>query len=224
MSSHKSTTSSRNVSAITPPQSHCPQPGGAAASLTVSTTDPQQQTPRPHIKPTSPIQPTTPPNGPRAAAPPGVHLHTRKKPVHLPHISRFNQPVILFVTVCTNNRKMILANEQMHVILKHAWSMAHQYHIGLYMIMPDHLHLFCAPAVRNAEKINKWAGYWKRLVSKQLTQYAPIWQRDCWDIQLRHSDHYHEKWEYVRENPVRKGLVSCPEEWPYQGCLNNLLW
>jgi hypothetical protein len=34
-------------------------------------------------------------------------------------------------------------------------------------------------------------------------------------IRLRES--YSEKWEYVRQNPVRAGLVSKYEGWPWQG-------
>jgi hypothetical protein len=51
-----------------------------------------------------------------------------------------------------------------------------------------------------------------------------IWQRDVWDTQLRSGQHYHEKWEYVRMNPVRKMLTDDPAQWSFQGELNELLW
>jgi hypothetical protein len=50
------------------------------------------------------------------------------------------------------------------------------------------------------------------------------WQPDCWDTQLRSGEHYHEKWEYVRQNPMRAGLANVPEDWPWQGELNVLGW
>jgi len=37
------------------------------------------------------------------------------------------------------------------------------------------------------------------------------------DHLLRNDESYAQKWEYVRENPVRAGLVHCSEDWPYQG-------
>jgi hypothetical protein len=40
----------------------------------------------------------------------------------------------------------------------------------------------------------------------------------------KRSENYHEKWEYVRQNPVRKGFVPSPDDWPYQGILNELRW
>jgi len=30
-----------------------------------------------------------------------------------------------------------------------------------------------------------------------------------------------EKWEYIRQNPVRAGLVSVPDDWPYQFQFNE---
>jgi putative transposase len=52
----------------------------------------------------------------------------------------------------------------------------------------------------------------------------PLFQRDCWDRQLRTGESYAQKWEYVRNNPVRKGLVAAADDWPYQGELNVLVW
>ena len=33
----------------------------------------------------------------------------------------------------------------------------------------------------------------------------------------RSDESYSQKWNYVRENPVRAGLVKSVEDWPYQG-------
>ena len=49
-------------------------------------------------------------------------------------------------------------------------------------------------------------------------------ERDCWDRQLRTGEIYTQKWEYVRNNPVRKGLVANADGWPYQGRMNILEW
>jgi len=52
----------------------------------------------------------------------------------------------------------------------------------------------------------------------------PIWQRDCWDTQMRRGQSYSEKWEYVRRNPVRAGLCTSADEWAFQGEMNFLTW
>ena len=111
----------------------------------------------------------------------------------------------------------------MHSILRNAWTAAKRYLVGRYVIMPDHLHLFCAPVGQTAESVARWVAYWKRLASISMPQLDDVWQRNCWDRQLRDAHHYEDKWEYVRENPVRKGLIKHAEAWPYQGCLNDLM-
>ena len=35
---------------------------------------------------------------------------------------------------------------------------------------------------------------------------------------------YDDKWEYVRNNPVRHGYATKADDWPYQGELNELRW
>ena len=37
------------------------------------------------------------------------------------------------------------------------------------------------------------------------------------DHLLRSEESYAQKWDYVRENPVRAGLVKNVEDWPYAG-------
>ena len=51
-----------------------------------------------------------------------------------------------------------------------------------------------------------------------------LWQSGCWDTQIRTGSQYKETWEYVRNNPVRKGIVDNADNWPYQGRMNVLEW
>jgi len=45
----------------------------------------------------------------------------------------------------------------------------------------------------------------------------PLWQRGFFHHVIRNTESYAQKWEYVRENPVRAGLVERAEQWPFQG-------
>jgi REP element-mobilizing transposase RayT len=51
---------------------------------------------------------------------------------------------------------------------------------------------------------------------------GPHWQKGFFDHVLRSEESYEEKWRYVRQNPVRAGLIKRPEEWPYQGEIHRL--
>ncbi len=156
----------------------------------------------------------------------------RHFPAHQPAVETFNRSVIIFLTVCTAGRKPILAKDRVQKSLLNAWETADQWRVGRYVIMPDHLHLFCSPAVREYPALKDWVKYWKSTASRILIESgaggtapsSPIWQRDFWDTQLRTHESYSEKWEYVRRNPVRAGLVTCPEEWPFQGEIHSLRW
>ena len=41
---------------------------------------------------------------------------------------------------------------------------------------------------------------------------------------MRSEEDFAEKLQYVRENPVRKGLVTAPEEWRFGGRVAELRW
>lgn len=44
-----------------------------------------------------------------------------------------------------------------------------------------------------------------------------FWQPGFHDHLLRSAESYLQKWDYVRENAVRGGLVGDAGEWPYAG-------
>ena len=150
-------------------------------------------------------------------------LPERKRPVHWLPVERHNRSIIVFLTVCAKDRKPLLANEQMHAALCDAWAEARHWRVGRYVILPDHVHLFCGPGAWPPPPLKPWVMYWKRLVA-QATRLEGIWQEGFWDTQLRHHESYASKWDYVQLNPVRHGLVQEPAEWPYQGELEVLDW
>jgi len=131
------------------------------------------------------------------------------------------QATIVFLTVCTAKRKSGLANSLVHSALVTAWKRADAWSVGLYLIMPDHIHLFCAPQNEECE-IEAWILYWKREFRRLCGDKAPRFQSRAFHHRLRREENYGEKWDYVRENPVRAGFVNNPDEWPYQGRLNDL--
>ena len=141
-------------------------------------------------------------------------------------VTRDNRAVILFVTVNANQRQPVFANEKAVSCILAAWKAAGNWLVGRYVIMPDHIHFFCAPSLLPIPDFHRWMAYWKSLVARTFpcAHDLPLWQRGCWDVQMRTVDNYREKWNYIRNNPVRKGLVANADEWPYQGFMNILEW
>jgi len=136
---------------------------------------------------------------------------------------QFNQSNFVLLTITTENRKPWLANPIAHRLLHQAWSEATAWLVGDYLLMPDHLHLFCAARDLNFS-IEKWIRYWKREFN--LKHRMPEWrfQSRGWHHRLRGGENYSEKWLYVQENPVRKGLASRIEDWQFKGKVFDLVW
>src|SRR5580765_2551560 len=85
--------------------------------------------------------------------------------------------------------------------------------------MPDHCHLFLAC---DDERItlSNWAKSFKNSLSRAWRERqvpAPHWQKGIFDHLLRSDESAEEKWNYVRENPVRAGLVVRAEDWQFAG-------
>ena len=80
--------------------------------------------------------------------------------------------------------------------------------------MPDHVHLFVSGHIEFV--LSPWVGGLKRAMSVALGM-THFWQPGFFDHVLRSDESFSEKWEYVRANPVRAGLVASADDWPYQG-------
>ena len=95
----------------------------------------------------------------------------------------------------------------------------HNIAVGRYVLMPDHLHLFVKGDANFM--LSRWMGGLKRAIAVALgCRSGELWQPGFFDHVLRSDDSYDEKWNYVRENPVRAGLVRNASEWPHQGEIN----
>ena len=131
------------------------------------------------------------------------------------------------------------------VILKHAreYHQMGKWKISLFLVMPDHLHFIVhvpnvgggvrgapalpggesgvrgAPAlpggecgVRGASALPRVVSNWKHWLT---AKFGIAFQGNFWDTRLRDEAHYAEKFRYICNNPVRKGLCATAREWPH---------
>jgi putative transposase len=168
---------------------------------------------------------------------------SRDKPVNAPYNKlpqrqnpalgvRINlgQSNIVLLTITTERRKPWLANQIAHKLLRETWAEANTWLVGDYLLMPDHLHCFCAPSDFHFT-IEKWIQYWKREFAMRQKRLAgtlapPPWkfQSRGWHHRLRDGDNYSTKWLYMQENPVRKNLCTRIGDWPFKGKIFDLMW
>jgi REP-associated tyrosine transposase len=81
----------------------------------------------------------------------------------------------------------------------------------LFLLMPDHLHALISfpPSGKPPQLV---ISKWKEWTAKEV---GVVWQRDFFEHRLRHEESRREMADYILQNPVRKKLVSRPEEWPF---------
>jgi putative transposase len=60
-------------------------------------------------------------------------------------------------------------------------------------------------------------GNWVKAMKAFVGNREWKWQSGFFDHALRSDESRAQKWEYVRQNPVRAELVSKAEDWPYWG-------
>jgi putative transposase len=149
-------------------------------------------------------------------------LRKRQNPLPGVHI-QLGQSNIVLLTVTTEKRAPWLANETAYRLLHQTWSKATAWLVGDYLLMPDHLHAFCAPRDLGFA-IEKWISYWTREFHLKHGQAQWRFQPRGWHHRLRGGESYSEKWLYVQQNPVRKGLVTRIEDWPFKGKVFDLMW
>jgi REP element-mobilizing transposase RayT len=139
---------------------------------------------------------------------------------YLPHSQKDDRP--LFVTFRTR-KPLKLSPEAKALVLKHCLhDNAVTITLHAAVIMPDHVHLlftarrdaegwtFALPEILHAIK-----GASARSINKLLARQGSVWLDESFDHVLRGNESLRETVEYIRLNPVRKGLVSKPEDHPW---------
>ena len=124
--------------------------------------------------------------------------------------------VIYFLTVCIVPRRNALANDAAWLALCQTLKRLDRWNTYCVLLMPDHIHLLTAPLERelSVAAFLKWLKRWFNELYP-LAQRC-LWQAGGFDRLLRTSESIHEKWIYIRENPVRAGLVEHWKQWPYR--------
>ena len=141
------------------------------------------------------------------------------------------EPAIYFVTICTAGRRPMLARPDVLSVLRDEFAAAprrYGWMSGRFVAMPDHLHSFCAGGeTASAASLSRFVGGFKQWTAKRIFRAAgapaPLRQREFFDHLLRSHESYDAKWLYVRENPVRAGLVEKSEDWPCGGEIEILM-
>ena len=90
------------------------------------------------------------------------------------------------------------------------------------VVMPEHVHLLLTPMhgargwpIPLSKILQLIKGTSARSVNRLLGREGFLWQDESFDHVLRSEESFQEKVDYVRQNPVRRGLARTPEEYPW---------
>ena len=87
-----------------------------------------------------------------------------------------------------------------------------------YVVMPEHVHLLVSEPDRGtlAEAIHYLKLFFtKRLHLSSVPQHGSFWQKRYYDRNVRDAREFTVKLRYMHRNPVKRGLVNDPADWPW---------
>ena len=91
----------------------------------------------------------------------------------------------------------------------------HGFLVAGFVLMPDHVHLLVSEP--QSLQLSATLQVLKQQVSRKLKRPREIrfWQRRYYDFTVCSHQKRVEKLRYMHRNPVQRGLVEKPEEWPW---------
>jgi REP element-mobilizing transposase RayT len=96
------------------------------------------------------------------------------------------------------------------------------------VIMPDHVHLLSQPMIKDkdgtfdlAEILHSVKSFSAHRINQLERTKGSVWQDERYDRIIRDEKEFIEKWNYIRNNPVKNGLCEKAEDysWSFEKCL-----
>jgi putative transposase len=123
-----------------------------------------------------------------------------------------------FLTFSCYHRQPKLRDAKSCAVFEGALERTRQQH-GLqvygYVLMPEHVHMLVSEPERAA--LARAMQSLKQSVPRTLALRAadPFWQARYYDFNVESERKFVEKIRYIHRNPVTRGLVARPEDWPW---------
>jgi putative transposase len=152
---------------------------------------------------------------------------SHNQPLRLQRIFQTYAAPLHIVTICAAERREFFDIAQVDDAFVNYGRRVHDYNIvvGRRVVMPNHLHFFVQGDpnfdlglwIRGLKRVVAAAVVGGRNQVNSVSSQRCFWQRGFFDHVIRKTESYAQKWDYVRENPVRAGLAANSEEWSFQG-------
>jgi putative transposase len=142
------------------------------------------------------------------------------RPKRLPHVSYIGK-ARYFLTFCVRDRREAFneAEDAASAIAQFLrTSSEERFAILAYCIMPDHAHLL-VEGIDDGSDLRRFAKLAKQRSGAlhRRKHERRLWQEGYFERVLRDDDSGRDLARYIIDNPVRKGLVASPRDYPHLG-------
>ena len=126
-----------------------------------------------------------------------------------------------FITACTEKHRPLFSRGQLVETLLdilRAKCSSCSFNLYAYCFKPDHLHLELVGLSDTSDMIELLRDF-KGVATVQARDLGirNLWEKSSHDHILRDDDNHNAVAWYIFNNPVRKGMVKDPCDWPYSG-------
>ena len=122
-----------------------------------------------------------------------------------------------FITFSCYRRRPLLKEDPAKSVFGHALErIRRSYHFSVkgYVVMPEHVHLLVTEPERSTLAA-ALQGLKQSVAQKLIGHHGRFWQTRYYDFNVCSSEKRVEKLKYIHRNPVTRGLVDKPEDWPW---------
>jgi len=125
-----------------------------------------------------------------------------------------------FATTTTAGGRAVLQTEAManlFIDTLRTYVRAGKFTVHDFVVMPNHVHLLMTlPGNLSIEKAMQLIkGGFSYRVRRELSFSGEVWQRGFSDVRITDEESFRKHRDYIDRNPVRTGLASASDEYPY---------
>ena len=131
-----------------------------------------------------------------------------------------------FITAATFQKHSLLQSDRMADLLLEVllhYRSQQKYLLHEFVIMPDHFHLLLTPTLTLERALQLIKGGFSFRAKKELGFAGEVWEKSFYDRRVRDWQEYCAFRQYVHSNPVKKGLATTAEEYPYSSAKPGLV-
>ena len=123
-----------------------------------------------------------------------------------------------FITACAHMQQNLFQRDEVAKLMVATllkYRDAEEFELHEYVVMPNHIHLLLSTDQKLSRVIQLIKGGFSHSLRQNAIVLRQVWEQRYYDRGIRDANEFAEFSRYVRQNPVRRGLVERAEDYPY---------